>query len=253
MRSGLPVCINQLEGDFLKRLDKILSDAGAASRRELKQIIRSGRVTVDGAVCTVPDQKFDETAVSVALDGSPVDTGTFCYYMIDKPDGVVSATEDRLERTVLDLLPAELVRRGLFPVGRLDKDTTGLLLLTNDGDFAHRIISPASHVEKRYAASVDGIPDASDVAAFAEGVTLRDGTVCLPARLEITGSALCYVTVREGKYHQVKRMLASRGKPVKTLRRLTIGALSLDESLGPGGFRALTTAEVLQALSESDL
>ena len=237
----------------MKRLDKLLSDAGVAPRRELKAIIRSGRVEVNGAVVTAPETKVDETAVSVAVDGVPVDTGQFVYYMLDKPAGVVSATEDRTEKTVLDLLPPEMRRRGVFPGGRLDKDTTGLLLLTNDGTFAHRIISPVSHVEKCYAARVDGIPDETDAAAFAAGVTLRDGTECLPARLETDGTDRCLVTVREGKYHQVKRMLASRGKPVLELRRLTIGALRLDETLGPGGFRPLTTEERQQAMLETAL
>ena len=141
----------------------------------------------------------------------------------------------------------------MFPCGRLDKDTTGLLLLTNDGAFAHRIISPVSHVEKCYAARVDGIPDETDAAVFATGVILRDGTECLPARLETDGTDRCLVSVREGKYHQVKRMLASRGKPVLELRRLTIGALRLDETLGPGGFRPLTPEERQQALRETML
>ena len=170
-----------------------------------------------------------------------MDTGQFVYYMMDKPPGVVSATEDRTVETVLDLLPPEVRRRGVFPVGRLDKDTTGLLLLTNDGAFAHRIISPVSHVEKCYAARVDGIPDETDAAVFATGVILRDGT------------DRCLVSVREGKYHQVKRMLASRGKPVLELRRMTIGALRLDETLGPGGFRPLTPEERQQALRETML
>ena len=237
----------------MKRLDKLLSDAGVAPRRELKAIIRAGRVEVNGTVVTAPETKVDETAASVAVDGVPVDTGQFVYYMMDKPTGVVSATEDRTEETVLDLLPPEVRRRGVFPVGRLDKDTTGLLLLTNDGAFAHRIISPVSHVEKCYAARVDGIPAETDAAVFAPGVILRDGTECLPARLETDGTDRCLVSVREGKYHQVKRMLASRGKPVLELRRLTIGALRLDETLGPGGFRPLTPEERQQALRETML
>lgn len=237
----------------MKRLDKILSDAGVAGRRELKNIIRSGRVEVNGRVVTSPDGKFDETAVTITLDGVNVAAESLYYYMMDKPAGVVTATEDRDQETVLDLLPPELRRQGVFPVGRLDKDTTGLLLLTNDGDWAHQIISPKSHVEKRYMAEVDGIPDEADVRAFAEGIELRDGTKCMPAELEITGTSVCYVTLKEGKYHQVKRMLASRGKPVQSLRRLSIGGLALGNSVSSGGFRPLTPEERSKALEEKDL
>ncbi len=222
----------------VKRLDKLLADLGVATRSELRDIIRSGRVQVDGAVVTHPEQRFDSEACRIVLDGKELSYSVFHYYMMDKPEGVLSVTEDRKQKTVLDLLPPELRRMGLFPVGRLDKDTSGLLLLTNDGEFSHRVISPKSGIEKRYEARVEGMPDEEDVRAFAEGLTLGDGTKCLPAKLEITGTDRCYVTVMEGKYHQVKRMLASRGKPVRTLRRLSVGALALD--LGaPGDFREL--------------
>lgn len=232
----------------MKRLDKLLSDAGVAGRRELKTMIRQGRVQVDGRTVTLPEEKFDETAVTVTVDGGTISASGTYYYMMDKPAGVVTATEDRAEQTVLDLLPGELRRQGVFPVGRLDKDTTGLLLLTNDGDFAHQIISPKSHVEKCYRATVDGIPDVADAEAFGRGIVLRDGTACLPAVLEIDGTDTCLVRLREGKYHQVKRMLAARGKPVLELRRLSIGGLFLDESLAPGAFRPLTAEERQLAL-----
>ncbi len=227
----------------VKRLDKLLADLGVATRSELRDIIRSGRVQVDGAVVTQPEQRFDSEACRIVLDGKELSYSVFHYYMMDKPEGVLSVTEDRKQKTVLDLLPPELRRMGLFPVGRLDKDTSGLLLLTNDGEFSHRVISPKSGIEKRYEARVEGMPDEEDVRAFAEGLTLGDGTKCLPAKLEITGTDRCYVTVMEGKYHQVKRMLASRGKPVRTLRRLSVGALALD--LGaPGDFRELTQEDL---------
>ena len=227
----------------VKRLDKLLADLGVATRSELRDIIRSGRVQVDGAVVTHPEQRFDSEACRIVLDGKELNYSVFHYYMMDKPEGVLSVTEDRKQKTVLDLLPPELRRMGLFPVGRLDKDTSGLLLLTNDGEFSHRVISPKSGIEKRYEARVEGMPDEEDVRAFAEGLTLGDGTKCLPAKLEITGTNRCYVTVMEGKYHQVKRMLASRGKPVRTLRRLSVGALALD--LGaPGDFRELTQEDL---------
>ena len=171
----------------LMRLDKMLADQGVASRKELREIIRSGRVCVDGATETHPERKLDPTLAAVTLDGERVGYRRFHYYMLDKPVGVVTATEDRRQRTVLDLLPAELRRLGLFPVGRLDKDTSGLLLLTDDGDFAHRVISPKSCVKKRYYAEVEGEADEQDALAFSRGIVLGDGTRCLPAELELLG------------------------------------------------------------------
>ena len=221
------------------RLDKVLSELGVASRRELKQIIRSGRVSVNGQTVTEPEKHIDPDTDEICLDGASLRLRRLRYFMMDKPAGVLSVTEDRKQQTVLDLLPPELKRLELFPVGRLDKDTEGLLILTNDGDFAHRVISPKSGVEKRYRAEVEGVPDEEDARAFAEGIVLADGTQCLPARLEITGKSLCFVTVMEGKYHQVKRMLSSRGKPVVELKRLSIGALSLPDDLAEGAFREL--------------
>ena len=232
----------------MKRLDKILSDAGVAGRRELKDMIRGGRVQVDGVVVSKAEAKFDETAVRITVDGEPVGLEKFVYYMLHKPMGVVTATEDGEHKTVFDLFPAELRRRGLFPVGRLDKDTTGILIITNDGEYAHRIISPKTHVAKRYLAETDGIADEEDVKAFASGMILKDGTQCLPAKLEITGEAKCYVTLLEGKYHQVKRMLAARGKPVVRLHRCSVGLLELDEALQPGEFRPMTSIEVENSL-----
>ena len=213
------------------RLDKLLADMGIATRRELREIIRSGRVRVDGAAETRPERRLDPAVSQVSLDGERLVYRRFHYYMLDKPEGVVTATEDKKQRTVLDLLPPELRRMGLFPVGRLDKDTSGLLLLTDDGDFAHRVISPKSCVKKRYYAEVEGEADAQDVSAFSRGIVLKDGTECLPAELELLGGGRCLVTVMEGKYHQVRRMLSSRGKPVLKLRRLSIGGLCLDESV----------------------
>ncbi len=226
------------------RLDKYLCDLGKASRREVKRIIRSGRVRVDGEAVTAPETKIDPSAASVTLDGERLVWTQFHYYMMNKPAGVLTATEDRRQKTVLDLLPEELRRLGLFPVGRLDRDTRGLLLLTDDGGFAHRVISPKFAVEKLYDACVEGCPDEADVSAFAEGLVLGDGTKCRPAKLEILSPGHCLVTVTEGKYHQVKRMLASRGKPVTALKRLSIGALHLPEELEEGA---------LVQLDENDL
>ena len=234
----------------LKRLDKLLADLGIASRSELKNIIKSGRVTVDGKAVTVPEAKFDSENCLICLDGKSLNVQKFHYYMMDKPAGVLSVTEDKKQRTVLELLPDEQRRMGLFPVGRLDKDTSGLLLLTNDGDFAHRVISPKSGVEKLYLALVDGEPDESDVEAFRRGIVLKDGTECLPAKLEPLGNSRCHVTVMEGKYHQVKRMLASRGKPVLELRRLAVGDLCLGDELGAGGFRELDEHDLCKVLKD---
>jgi len=232
------------------RLDRLLSELGVASRSELRNIIRSGRVSVDGQTVTAPEKRVDPETESVRLDGQELRLQRCRYFMMDKPAGVLSVTEDRRQDTVLDLLPPELRRLGLFPVGRLDKDTSGLLLLTNDGEFAHRVISPKSGVEKRYRAEVEGIPDEEDVRAFAEGIVLADGTRCLPAKLEITGESLCFVTVMEGKYHQVKRMLAARGMPVTALRRLSVGELTMPESLAAGAVRELDASDLCKVLRD---
>ena len=226
------------------RLDKYLCDLGIAPRSECRRIIRSGRVRVDGEAVSAPETKLDPLASAVTLDGERLVWTEHHYVMMNKPSGVLTATEDRRQKTVLDLLPEELRRMGLFPVGRLDRDTRGLLLLTDDGDFAHRVISPKFAVEKMYDASVEGVPDEADVEAFARGLELRDGTKCRPAKLEITSQSRCFVTVTEGKYHQVKRMLASRGKSVTALKRLSIGALKLPEDLPEGSVRELTEEDL---------
>lgn len=237
----------------MKRLDKILSDAGVAGRKEIKDMIRAGRVWVNGAAVKKADAKFDEAEARIEVDGVLLATDAFVYYMLYKPEGVVTATEDRDQKTVIDLLPEELKRRGLFPVGRLDKDTTGLLILTNDGEYAHKVISPKSHVDKMYRAKTDGIADETDAKAFAEGIVLRDGTECMSAKLTVTGTDICYVTLMEGKYHQVKRMLASRGKPVAALHRCSIGQLVLDETLKPGELRKMSAEEVAKSLVKMPL
>lgn len=224
------------------RLDKLLADTGKWSRKDAKALLKQGRVRVDGEVEKSADRKVDPMAQSVTVDGERVGWAEFRYLMLHKPGGVLTATEDRHQKTVIDLLPAEY--RDLFPVGRLDKDTEGLLLLTDDGELAHRLLSPRHHVDKVYLAEIDGEVDPSDVAAFAAGLTLGDGTQCLPAGLESLGEGRCLVTLREGKFHQVKRMLALRGKPVVKLKRLSMGEVTLDEALLPGQFRLLTAEEV---------
>ena len=225
------------------RLDKYLADNSSASRSEARNAVKNGRVSVDGCVVTCPETKVDERS-HVALDGQIIGGSRFVYIMMNKPAGVLSATEDSRQATVIDLLSDDLKGRGLFPVGRLDKDTTGLLLLTNDGAFAHGVLSPRRHVKKRYLAETDGTPTSEDAARFEGGITLGDGTVCLPASLETVGVNQCIVTVEEGKYHQVKRMLAACGKPVVRLHRLSIGGLELDEQLAAASYRELTQEEL---------
>ncbi len=227
----------------MERLDKLLAGTGRWSRKEGKELIRAGRVAVDGKTAARPEEKYPPDA-EIAVDGEPVSCGGFFYLMLHKPAGVLSATGDARQKTVLELLPEHLRRVGLFPAGRLDKDTEGLLLLTNDGVLAHELLAPKKHVDKTYFVRVEGTLDQEDAAAFAEGMTLGDGTVCLSAGLELLerpDEAL--VTLREGKYHQVKRMLAARGKPVRYLKRLTMGPLTLDETLEPGQWRELTRQE----------
>lgn len=228
----------------MERIDKLLCSTGRWSRREVKDLIRQGRVLANGVLMRKGEEKVDPASVILSVDGQRMDCAPCVYVMLHKPVGLLSVTEDRRQATVLDLLPAELRRRGLFPVGRLDKDTTGLLLLTDDGDLAHRLLSPRKHVDKVYLAQVEGRVDTEDVQALAVGIVLEDGLHCLPAGLEPLGDgSRCMVTLREGKYHQVKRMLAARGKPVLSLHRVAMGPLVLDEGLEAGMWRFLTGSE----------
>lgn len=229
----------------MERLDKLLAGTGKWSRREVKALVRQGLVRVDGRLAASAEDKLDPAAAIITVAGETVALHRFTYVMLHKPAGVLTATEDRKQPTVLDLLPPELRRIGLAPVGRLDKDTEGLLLLTNDGELAHRLLSPKYHVEKRYLARVDGELSAADAEAFARGMTLGDGLECLPAGLEVLPDRVCIVTLREGKFHQVKRMLAARGAPVLYLKRLSMGPLTLDDSLAAGAYRLLRAEEIL--------
>lgn len=228
----------------MERLDKVIANMGQVSRREVKEMVRQGRVFVDGVAAVSPEQKIDPAAVRIVIDGAELNYEEKTYLILHKPAGVVSATEDHREKTVLDLLPPELRKRDLAPVGRLDKDTEGLLLLTNDGELNHRLTSPKYHVDKVYYAEVDGALEASDAARFAEGIDLSEFT-CLPAKLEILTERTCLVTVQEGKFHQVKRMLGACGKPVVYLKRLSMGPLKLEKTLSVGTYRALTPQELV--------
>ena len=227
----------------MERLDKLLAGTGEWSRKEVKELCRAGRIKVNGIVEKKPETKVSPDAV-LTVDGREVQQESEVWIMLHKPAGVVSATEDAREQTVLSLLPERYQRMGLFPVGRLDKDTEGLLLLTNDGGLAHDLLSPRKHVDKVYYVEVDGILDEEDVSAFEQGITLGDGTECLPAGLHILEGNCGEVTLREGKYHQVKRMLASRGKPVTYLKRISFGPLKLDEKLDKGAWRNLLPEEI---------
>lgn len=228
----------------MERLDKLLAGTGKWSRREVKALVRQGLVRVDGRLAASAEDKLDPAVAVVTVAGETVALHRFTYVLLHKPAGVLTATEDRKQPTVLDLLPPELRRIGLAPVGRLDKDTEGLLLLTNDGELAHRLLSPKYHVDKRYFARVDGELSAADAEAFARGMTLGGGLECLPAGLELLPGHACIVTLREGKFHQVKRMLAARGAPVLYLKRLSMGPLVLEDSLAAGAYRLLRAEEI---------
>ena len=234
------------------RLDKFLVACAVGSRTEVKNMLKAGRVTVNGKKEKSAKLQIDEERDEIIFDGQVLEYEEFVYYMMNKPKGVISATEDPKHRTVLDLLDDLARSKEVFPVGRLDIDTHGLLLLTNDGKLAHTLLSPKRHVDKTYQAQVKGMMTREDVETFAKGIPLKDFT-CQPARLEIlytdaekNQSQIC-VTIAEGKFHQVKRMVAYCGKEVVDLQRLTMGTLVLDENLQRGEWRRLTKEE-LEAL-----
>lgn len=243
------------------RLDKFLADMGKGTRSELKKMIKNGQVNVGGVIIRDPGYKVDEIS-EVELGGEPVQYEQFVYYMLNKPSGVISASEDPEEETVVDLIDEEK-RKGLFPAGRLDRDTEGLMLITNDGALAHRILSPKHHVDKTYYAVILGEPGDDDIQAFADGLVIDDGLRCMPAVLEIlsrvtndpyveaelleAGTSVMTevnITIHEGKFHQIKRMFSSIGCEVLYLKRLRMGTLELDESLLPGEYRRLTEDEI---------
>jgi len=227
----------------MQRLDKLLSQADVASRKELKGIIKAGRVTVDGAVIRNPEHKVDEEAAQVCVDGVPVGKQRTVVLMLHKPAGYVTSTDDPRDPTVMELIPVEYRYLDPKPVGRLDKDTEGLLLFTNDGQLAHKILSPRSRIMKCYYAEHEGLADEADVKAFAEGIVLKDGDVCLPAKLVPQGAGKSLVEICEGKYHQVRRMLASRGKPVTYLKRISEAGLELAD-LPKGQVREVDVSEL---------
>ena len=227
----------------MDRLDKFLCDSGVGTRSQVKLILKAGRVTVDGKVERDNGRKIDPKVHIIKLDGEPLGGKRQIVVMLNKPAGYVTATEDAGDRTVMELLPDAYRYLDLKPVGRLDKATEGLLLFTNDGDLLHRLISPKKEVPKVYYARHEGTASEEDVAAFAAGLTLRDGSLCLPAKLESLGAGESLITVCEGKYHQVRRMMASREMPVTYLERKQEGGLTLGD-LPRGAVRELTEAEI---------
>ena len=227
----------------MERLDKFLCDSGAGTRSQVKLILKAGRVTVDGAVERDNGRKIDPNKQAVCLDGERLGGWQRLVVMLNKPAGFVTATEDPTDRTVMELLSAELKNKDLKPVGRLDKQTEGLLLFTNDGDLLHKLISPKNEIPKIYYARHEGQAGEEDVAVFAAGLTLRDGLECLPAKLEPLGPGESLITVCEGKYHQVRRMMAARGMPVDYLERRQEGFLTLGD-LPRGRTRLLTDEEI---------
>ena len=237
------------------RLDKYLVACAVGSRTEVKNLLKAGRVTVNGKKEKSAKLQINENTDEIYFDGEKLDYEEFVYYMMNKPQGVISATEDPQHKTVLDLLDDLARSKEVFPVGRLDIDTHGLLLLTNDGKLAHALLSPKRHVDKTYLAQINGVMTDADVETFAQGIPLKDFT-CQPAKLELVSidrekeESLVRVTIAEGKFHQVKRMVAYCGKEVVDLQRLTMGTLTLDEGLKRGEWRRLTKEE-LEALLES--
>ena len=236
-----------------QRLDKVISNIGCGTRKEVKELIRAGAVEIDEEIIKDGAYQIDTEIQKIKVNGKEVIYREFIYIMMNKPQGVISATEDGREKTVIDLLPDEMLCFEPAPVGRLDKDTEGLLLLTNDGKLTHSLLSPKKHVAKTYYAEIDGIVTETDAFAFEKGVYLDDGYLTLPAQLNILESgeiSKVEITIYEGKFHQIKRMFNAVDKEVVFLKRLSMGPLSLDATLEKGSFRELTSAE-LSALMEA--
>ncbi len=237
----------------MERIDKIIASQGKYSRSEVKKLVKDGRVTLDGKVIKSSDVKADPDINDIAIDGKSIGYKKHLYIMLNKPQGIVSATEDTDHKTVIDLVPKELKRDGLFPAGRLDADTVGFVLITDDGDFAHRILSPKNHIMKTYHATLQRPVTQEDIDAFKNGIELKDGTLCLEAQVKALDSdtPMAEIKICEGKYHQVKRMFAALGNKVVFLKRVKMGNLSLDESLEEGQCREIT-AEELILIQEKD-
>lgn len=233
----------------MMRLDKFLVSMETGSRSQVKALVKKGLITVNGVVCREAEQKIDETEDQIAYMGKPLNYKEYHYYMLHKPQGVVTATRDKHDKTIMDLL-GEVQGRDLFPVGRLDKDTEGLLLITNDGALAHALLSPKKHVKKTYRVRCRDVFHAEAAASLERGVDIGDAKPTLPARVEILGEREFLLTIHEGRFHQVKRMLQAVGNEVVYLRREAFGSLKLDAALGLGQARALSDEELLALKAE---
>lgn len=231
---------------MLQRLDKILASQGTASRSEIQKIIIGGFVSINGNICRKKDFKADPENDIITVNGKQISFSKHTYIMLNKPKGVLSASEDKNCPTVTDLVPDSIKRKKLFPAGRLDKDTEGLIIITDDGDYAHRMLSPKNHVDKIYHAVIDGRVTEKEIEMFKNGIVFADGFKCLPAKLRVIENGekqTCEVTVCEGKFHQVKKMFLAVGCTVLELKRVKIGGLPLDDSLAAGQCRVMTAEE----------
>ena len=225
------------------RIDKYLSVALGISRSEAKILLKNGKISADGKIISEPETKVDEEA-KVTCQNEVLSYKKYIYILMNKPEGILSASTDKRVKTVIDILPEDLKRTGLFPVGRLDKNTTGLLIITDDGDFGHRVTSPKSLIEKRYLVTLDGIVKEEYISLFENGIVLADGEKCMPAKLEIRSGNTAIVTIREGKYHQIKRMFGTVGLGVNALKRLSIGKLCLPKGLKEGCVCELNSEQI---------
>ncbi len=232
----------------LERIDKILSSQNIGSRSKIKDMIKSGRIVADGEIVKRPEEKFDPEITVFGIDGKNIVFKKHIYIMMNKPSGVLSASNDKYTKTVIDLLPDNLKRRGLFPAGRLDKDTEGLIIITDDGELAHKMLTPKNHVYKLYKAEIDKVLTDSDISTFRNGIKYGD-MECMPADMKIISEKTALVEICEGKFHQVKKMFNAVGANVIRLKRLRIGELFLDDFLKSGESRELTDIEVMYILS----
>lgn len=225
------------------RLDKFLADNGIGTRNDVKKIIKSGKITINGNIVKDYGAKIDTSSDIIKYNGNEIKYNKYVYIMLNKPSGVVSATTDKNDKTVIDILPDEYKRKNIFPVGRLDKDTIGLLLLTNDGEFAHNTLSPKKHFDKTYIVKFDGLLPDDAITQFEQGIVLKD-FVCKSAKLKILDDNMAEVVINEGKFHQVKRMFKALGCTVTYLKRTAFGEIKLDNSLDEGEFRQLNNDEM---------
>ena len=228
------------------RLDKYLCEAGKGTRSEVKKIIARGDVSVNGSIIRDPAAKLDENSDEVAIGGVPVRYADFEYYMLNKPKGVISASRDKRDKNavcVTDLIQ-EKIRQDLFPVGRLDKDTEGLLIITNDGELAHRLLSPKHHVDKTYYAELDSSVSREGAERIMAGVDIGDDKPTLPCQINMLSDSSCFITIHEGRYHEIKRMFKTEGRTVNYLKRISMGPMSLDTELEPGEYRSLSSEEI---------